>query len=85
MVKRMGLIYSQLDTLYGVCPHASPFWTEQYYAHPVQFSMELQNSIHILIGWHGQIHMRFFHFLPMLDMIFFFSSQYAVLNFPHLK
>ena len=67
----MDLIYSELDTLYEVCPHASHSWTKQYYALPVQFSMALQNSIHILIGWHGQIHVIFFRFLLILDMIFF--------------
>jgi hypothetical protein len=72
MIQRMGLIYSHLDTLYGVCPHASHFWTEQSYVLPVQFAMELQNCIHILIGWHGKIHMRLFRFLPTLDMIFYF-------------
>ena len=32
MVQMMDLIYLELDTLYGVCPHASHFWTEQSYA-----------------------------------------------------
>ena len=68
----MDLIYSQLGALYEVFPHASDSWTEQSYALPVHFVMELQNSIHLLIGYHGQIQIRLFCFLSTHDIILFF-------------